>query len=97
MAEALAKVAGAEMKTFFPAAEVSRKCVGGVSLILDGIEIYAVWGEAGFNWNNLSTWNQVKTVVFGATAVGFFVAGGFWLAAAAGTVSLGMAVYEELD
>lgn len=92
-AEALAKVLGAELKTFFPYAEVFGKRVGGLSLILDGIEVYGVWDEAGRNWNNLTTWNQVKIIVFGTGAIAF-VAGAFWLAAAAGTVSFGMAVVE---
>jgi hypothetical protein len=96
-AEVMAKVIGAEVKTFFPYATVFGKGVGVVGLVLDGKEVWAVWSEPGANWNNLSTWNQLKTVLFGVGVFVVFVPNTFWLGAVVATASIGIAVVEKIS
>ncbi|WP_353720318.1 hypothetical protein [Dyadobacter sp. 676] len=94
-AEALANVVGAPLKTYFPEAVIFGKRVGLVGVVLDGREVFIAYSDAGLNWNNMSTWDQAKAIIWGVGATAF-VFEFFWLGAAAATVSIGMGVAKEL-
>lgn len=94
MVEAVARIIGGYYRDFCAISKIAGRSVGIVSFVLDGRDVWVTFSEHGFDWNELSTWDQVKVgaVALGGVALAFEF---FWLGAAASTVTMGIAVLKH--